>query len=108
MIMAGRLTKSIQFSTVLRTKNEFNETVKKLIPIFRTRAEPFQSEISRTIVSEGGDFSKVYNFRLRYNRQIKDDLIITVDGQNLQITNIENVNGLNKELTIDAINYIQD
>jgi|GEM_PF-6364278 len=108
MIIAGRLIKLLEFSEVIKTKNEYSETEQTLRPLFRTRAEPIQSETSRTITSDGGDVSKIYNFRLHYKKRIVNGLVITIDGQNLQITDIDNVRGENREIIIDAINYIQD
>nr|WP_136252874.1 head-tail adaptor protein [Ningiella ruwaisensis] len=106
--MAGRLRKRICFYNVVETKNEYNETEENLIYAFSSRAEPVQSEVSRNISSDGDDFSKTYQFRLHYKRSIKSGMVIKVDNEEYEITNVENIRGLNQEIIIDAVNYIQD
>lgn len=108
MIKSSRLNKRLNFSEVIETENDYGEVIKTLKFRFSIFGEPVQQESQREINSDGSDYSKVYVFRIRYKPQINQKLIITVDGQDLQITNIENVKHRNREMIIDAINYIQD
>ncbi|MFW8589821.1 head-tail adaptor protein [Glaciecola sp. 2405UD65-10] len=108
MILSGRLKKHLLFSEVIKTRNEYNETIETLSSILSTRGEPVSSEVSKGITSDGSDHQKVSVFRIRYNRRVKEGLIITVDGQNFEITSIDATDPTQREMLIDAVNYIQD
>ena len=108
MIIQGKLRKRLHFFEVIETKNEHQEIVKKLLFMFATRGEPVSNEISKNIASEGENYSKTYSFRTRYKKRIKPEMIIRVDGVDLEIENIDNIDGLNRELIINAVNYIQN
>ena len=108
MISSGRLRQILEFYFVSYDKNEYNESVKTLSYQFRTRGEQIQSETETGFNSDGTDISGVAKFKVRYNRSIKTKMVIRFEGQDFEITNIENAFGRNREILIDAINYIQD
>ena len=108
MISSGRLRHTIEFYSVTTVKNEYNESIESLTYQFSTKSEQLQSETETSINSNGTDIAGVASFRVRYNQKIKTNMVIRFNGEDFQITNIDNRFGKNRELNIDAINYIQD
>lgn len=108
MISSGRLRQILEFYFISYDKNEYNESVKTLIYQFRTRGEQIQSETETGVNADGTDISGVARFKVRYNRNIKTKMVVRFNGEDFEITNIDNSFGRNREMLIDAINYIQD
>ena len=108
MIMPGRLTKRLRFFEVVEIKNEHQAIVKSLVYLFAARAEPISNDTSKNISNDGENYSKSLSFRTRYKKRINSEMIIKVDGLELEIDSIESIGALNTELIINAVNYIQN
>ena len=108
MINAGRLRQLLEFYSVVTVKNDYNESENTLKYLFRTKGEQIQSETETGVNADGTDISGIVSFRVRYNRRIKTKMVVKFNGEEFVITNLDNRFGRNRELNIDAINYIQD
>jgi head-tail adaptor len=106
MIRAGKLRQLLKFKVKSETKNDFGETIEVLNTSFTSKAEVLESRSSNSIVSDGTELQKTTSFGLRFNSKIVETLFIEYKNDIYEIQTVENVNGLDRELIIDAIKYV--
>ncbi len=99
-IRAGQLRHKIDFFEVVKTKNNFNESVESFELIKKVSAGILKNKIIEQSVADGFEFMSVKTFAMRYAKWITPDLIIGFDGKKYQIKNIENPEHRNRELFI--------
>ena len=106
MIQAGKLRHTLTFKIKTEVKNDYGENIDAFKPSFTAKAEVLDSTANTSIVSDGQDLQKSTSFRLRYNSRIKEPLFIEFKGDNYELESIENVNGLDRELIINAVKHV--
>lgn len=110
MIASRFLRNTVILVKIERTTNEYGELQLSYTNLKRIKVEVVTSEFSSNIVSDGENIEGTKTFRMRYTRDIRKspDIALRFDGDLYEITNVENVKERNKELIVNAANYIQD
>lgn len=105
MIRAGQLRIPLQFCKATESKLANGETTITPEYIFTRRAEVLDSGTDVGIASDGRDVQDVKRVRLRYSKQITEDLLVIHQGRIYEITLLDNVRDRNIEMLATLVSY---
>ncbi|MFM2580637.1 phage head closure protein [Vibrio fortis] len=102
MINFGRYRQQVEFKRLNNTRNEFNEQEEHLTSLFTRRARVLNKSYSTT-QDKAPTAKKTIEVRIRYTKEVTDDLLILFQGELYNIDSVVDYDFSKTELVIVGV-----